>query len=403
MKKTILVAACVAVATAFPAVPSQAAQAAVLVVDDNGAQCSNATFTTIQAAINAASPGDQIRVCAGTYNETVTVNKANLQLVGPVIAPRGAACRQAGAPDPTRQAIIQSAGGSGSVRLLENRIRFSGFTVQNNTSSYGIVTSAAHSGHQVLQNVIQNNVIGLYFNASGTNLSEAEQNCIRQNNEPGSASGSGIYSDAGLKRADIETNTFSGNENSGVLLDAPAAGGVDNVRVVTNTSLADRAFAFIFKSNNANVGSNNIQDNTSAPGIFFGDSNTNLRITSNIIDRGFLGVRGNAFGLSPSTNVTMTSNIIRNSTSGAVGHGISVAPNSLTNSAIRGNIALDNAGDGIRIDAGGNGGNTITSNAARGNDMLDCRDSTTGTGTDGTANTWTGNAGPNAAPPGICH
>lgn len=394
MKKMVLVAAGVAVATTFSAVPGQAAQA-VLVVDDNGAQCPGAHFTTIQAAITAASPGDVIRVCAGMYNEVVTVNKANLQLIGPAAAPTGTACRQAGAPDPSRQAIIQSAGGSGSVRLLENGIRFSRFTVQNNTSSYGIVTSAAHSGHQVRQNMIQNNVIGVYFHSSGTSLSEVEQNCIRQNNKPGSASGSGIYSDAGLKKADIETNTFSGNENSGVLLDAPAPGGVDNVKVNSNTSLEDRAFVFILRSNI-------IRDNFGAPGIFLGDNNTNSKITSNIIERGFLGVRANAFGLSPSTNVTIASNIIRNSKSNTVGHGISVAANSLTNSVISGNIADDNAGDGIRIDAGGNGGNTIKSNVARRNGMLDCRDSTSGTGTDGTANTWTGNIGPNAAPPGIC-
>ncbi|WP_079049664.1 right-handed parallel beta-helix repeat-containing protein [Streptomyces torulosus] len=401
MKKTVLVMAGVAVATAFSAVPSQAAQS-VLVVDDNGVQCPGAPFTTIQAAITAASPGDVIRVCAGTYNEVVTVNKANLQLIGPAAAPTRTACRQAGAPDPSRQAIIQSAGGSGSVRLLENGIRFSRFTVQNNTSSYGIVTSATHSGHQVRQNMIQNNVIGVYFHSSGTSLSEVEQNCIRQNNQPGSASGSGIYSDAGLKKADIETNTFSGNENSGVLLDALTPGEVDNVKVNSNTSLEDRAFAFIFKSSNSSVGSNIIRDNFGAPGIFLGDNNTNLKITSNHIERGFLGVRANAFGLSPSTNVTIASNVIRNSESSTVGHGISVAANSLTNSVISGNIADHNAGDGIRIDASGNGGNNIRSNVARRNAMLDCRDNTSGTGTDGTANTWTGNIGPNAAPPGIC-
>ncbi|MEU7605299.1 right-handed parallel beta-helix repeat-containing protein [Streptomyces sp. NPDC041003] len=401
MKKTILVAVCVAAATAFPVVPSQAAQV-VLVVDDNGAQCPGAAFTTIQAAITAASPGDEIRVCAGTYNEVVTVNKANLRLVGPAAAPRGTACRQAGAPDPTRQAIIQSADGSGTVRLAENGISFSRFTVQNNTTSYGIVMSAAHSGHQVRQNLIQENVFGVYFNSSGTSLSEVEQNCIRQNNEPGSASGNGVYSDAGLKNADIEDNTFSGNENSGVLLDALTPGGVDNVRVNRNTSLEDRAFAFIFKSSNVAVGSNIIRDNFGAPGIFFGDSNTNLRITSNIIERGFLGVRANAFGLSPNTNVTITGNIIRNSESSTVGHGISVAANSLANSVISRNIASGNAGDGIRIDAGGNGGNTISFNVARGSGMLDCRDNTTGTGTGGTANTWIRNVGPNAAPPSIC-
>ncbi|QPP05214.1 hypothetical protein G4Z16_01095 [Streptomyces bathyalis] len=401
MKKAILVAACVVAATAFPAVPSQAVEA-VLVVDDNGAQCPSAPFTTIQAAITAASPGDEIRVCAGTYNEVVTVNKANLRLVGPAVAPTGTACRTAGAPDPTRQAIIQSTGGSGSVRLLEDGIRFSRFAVRNNTASYGIATSAAHSGYQVRQNRIENNVFGAYFSSSGTSLSEAEQNCIRNNNETGSASGNGIYTDVGLKNANIETNTFSGNENSGVLLDAPAPGAVDKVNVNRNTSLEDRAFAFIFKSTNVDVTSNVIQDNFDAPGIFFGDNNTNMKITSNRIDRGFLGVRGNAFGLSPSTNVTITGNVIRNSESSTVGHGISVAPNSLTNSRISGNVTDRNAGDGIHIDAGGNGSNTFRSNVARRNAMLDCRDSTTGTGTDGTANTWVGNVGPNAAPPGIC-
>lgn len=401
MKKAILVAVCVAAATAFPAAPSQAAQA-VIVVDDNGTQCPSAPFTTIQAAINAASPGDEIRVCAGTYNEVVTVNKANLRLVGPALAPTGTACRLAGTPDPTRQAIIQSTGGSGTVRLFENGISFSRFTVQNNTASYGIATSAAHSGYQVRQNRIENNVLGTYLSSNGTSLSEVEQNCIRNNNEPGSASGNGIYSDTGLENADIERNTFSGNENSGVLLESPVPGGVDEVKVNGNTSLEDRAFAFIFKSSNVDVRSNVIRDNSDAPGIFFGDNNTNMRIISNRIDRGFLGVRGNAFGLSPSTNVTIAGNIIRNSESSTVGHGISVAPNSLTNSVISGNVTDRNAGDGIRIDAGGNGGNTIRSNVALSNAMLDCRDSTTGTGTDGTANTWTGNVGRKASPPGIC-
>jgi nitrous oxidase accessory protein NosD len=401
MKRTVLVAACVAMATAaIPAVPGQAA--VVRVVDDNGAQCPGAAFTTIQSAINAASPGDTIRVCAGTYNEVVTVNKANLRLVGPGFAPLGTSCRNAGAPDPSRQAIIQSTGGSGTVLLQENGIRFSGFTVQNNTSSYGIVTSAAHSGHQIRQNLIQDNVFGIYFNASGARLSEVEQNCIRRNNAPGAASGNGIYSDAGLRSADIESNTFFGNENAGVLLDASAPGGVANIRVNTNTSLEDRSFAFIFKSTNVAVRANVIRDSVDAPGIFLGDSNSNVQIVSNTIQRGFLGVRANAFGLSPNVNVSISGNVITNSESTTVGHGISVAANSLTNSDISRNIVTGNAGDGIRIDAGGNGGNRLVSNVALRNGMRDCRDSTSGSGTDGTANTWIFNIGPKATPAGIC-
>ena len=49
---------------------------ATLLVDDNGVQCPTATFTSINAAITAASTDDIIQVCAGSYNEDVAVNKS---------------------------------------------------------------------------------------------------------------------------------------------------------------------------------------------------------------------------------------------------------------------------------------------------------------------------------------
>jgi hypothetical protein len=50
----------------------------VLLVDDDKVQCPTAEFSTIQAAIDAASPGQQIRVCAGTYAEQLTIQKTVL-------------------------------------------------------------------------------------------------------------------------------------------------------------------------------------------------------------------------------------------------------------------------------------------------------------------------------------
>jgi hypothetical protein len=47
-----------------------------LVVDDNKVECPNARFTRIQDAIDAASPGDHIRICKGTYVEQLTIRKA---------------------------------------------------------------------------------------------------------------------------------------------------------------------------------------------------------------------------------------------------------------------------------------------------------------------------------------
>jgi parallel beta-helix repeat protein len=52
----------------------------VLVVDNDKAQCKKADFTTIQAAVDAASPGTTILVCAGTYQESVTITKNDLRI-----------------------------------------------------------------------------------------------------------------------------------------------------------------------------------------------------------------------------------------------------------------------------------------------------------------------------------
>jgi nitrous oxidase accessory protein NosD len=65
----ILVSAIVWPATAFPAHRTR------LVVDDDKVECSNAGFTHIQYAIDAASPGDEIHICKGIYVERVRINK----------------------------------------------------------------------------------------------------------------------------------------------------------------------------------------------------------------------------------------------------------------------------------------------------------------------------------------
>ena len=62
------------VALAFAAALAAAPPAlATEVVDDDGAQCPEAQHTTIQSAVDAATPGEQVLVCNGTYREHVVI------------------------------------------------------------------------------------------------------------------------------------------------------------------------------------------------------------------------------------------------------------------------------------------------------------------------------------------
>jgi parallel beta-helix repeat protein len=99
----------------------------MLIVDNDGLDCPNWEYPTIQSAVNAAVPGDKIKVCRGVYIEQVTIpvgkdgvtlfSVPDLQAVikaPPVMADPKAIVRVNGAQDVTiRHFTITGPGGTG--------------------------------------------------------------------------------------------------------------------------------------------------------------------------------------------------------------------------------------------------------------------------------------------------
>jgi hypothetical protein len=151
-------------------------------------------FTSIQAAVNAAKAGDTVRVGSGTFAENVTVNK-QLILRGNQLGVDARARRGA-------ETVVTGFGNNGQTpfNVTANNVTIDGFTVEGATNpnqfGYGIVLGAATSGTHVLDNIVQDNIAGLSLaNNSARHQTVIEHNLFRSNNEPGSASGSAIYSD----------------------------------------------------------------------------------------------------------------------------------------------------------------------------------------------------------------
>src|SRR3954469_11597920 len=150
-----------------------------ILVDDDRNVYRHAQFTSIQAAVNAASPGDLILIGPGTYAESVTVDK-RLTIQGMFAA--GSAAnnpRVASIVDPPAS-DTETPGFS----FLANKITVQGFTIADlngdatANGTIGIYTSPTFSSYKILNNEIKENSIGIYLNSSGVGTSVVTANRI---------------------------------------------------------------------------------------------------------------------------------------------------------------------------------------------------------------------------------
>ncbi|MEX2174318.1 MAG: dockerin type I domain-containing protein, partial [Pirellulaceae bacterium] len=288
-------------------------------------------FTTIQAAVNAAGPGDTINVADGAYSELVNVNDSVI-LRGNQFGVDGRS--RAGA----NESIANGNAGSTSFFVTADDVVIDGFTVRDQTNvnlfGAGVYLQPGTAGTEFRNNVVTFNVVGLFLaNDNSANPTVIERNRFEQNNNPGAASGTGIYTDqyvagGSVDGVVIDDNHFIDNNSAGINFSS-----TDPINApVTNVTISDNLF----------------DGNGNALTLF---STTNTQITRNTIE-GSLDNQIEILG--GGNNIDITENFI----TGGQSRGILVADHPLVpvanqNITINNNSIAGNAGDGLEVAAGG--------------------------------------------------
>jgi nitrous oxidase accessory protein NosD len=415
-----LLAAIAACALAFAAADGSATGPATLVVDRDGMECANADFTSIQAAVDAAQPGDVIRVCPDLYTESVVVDKP-LTLKGDPDAVEAVDCFQPTLPElpPDQQAIVDPAGEGFSIafKLEADDVVLEGFVVQGAT--VGVDASDRFSGYRIHHNLIRSNTLfGVDFGSAGARESRVHHNCIRENRwglvseldddslwKPSDGPERDEWNARDLVSARIDHNSSFRNIEAG--LEAAGPGRRERVTFDHNMSRQDLGGILLQNSTDSAIVDNEIS-HSGGNGIVIGGGNEGLVIGDNRVqDAGSRGVlfvetfidrfpipsrnvvvaRNNVTrslaGIFLNTNNLAQSWILENTTSENRGNGINVLGGN-TENEFRGNRADNNRITGINVVAGATA-NRFVQNSMYGNAFFDARDANR------PANTWIAN------------
>ena len=138
--------------------------------------------------------------------------------------------------------------------IQSDDVTVDGFTVQGNTSAQrfgaGIVLGPDMAGTHIVNDIIQNNIAGMYLaNSSAANATLIQHDLFRNNNQPGEHSGRGIYTDGGytdgfLTNVTIDSNAFIHNFGGvpTTTLEAAIALEAGPASVQTNIAITNNAF-----------------------------------------------------------------------------------------------------------------------------------------------------------------
>jgi parallel beta-helix repeat protein len=339
-------------------------------------------FTSIQAAVNAASPGDRINVQPGTYNEAVSITTSNITLFA-TGTPGTAIVR---APSGADIAIHVDGGATG--------VAITGFQVvgANAGIQFGdhFDSPPSDSGSGSANANIVNGYAQVGIEVIGQGSSAAVfRNTITGPGVAGEANAPiGIQISDGAT-SDCEFNVVSANlgnsnnEGVGILVFETS-----NVEVSRNTvSTADEGILLFSFEGDPRVTNCDVSMNTSFNNTFNGigllNADNNTIVKNDVFTNGFDGINVGADPNDPNA-----------------------AQGTATGNLFDGNSAENNGRAGIFMEPTATG-NTLTKNKLRNNNTknlpngADAVDLSSGNGTDDTANFWSKNKFATSIPSGL--
>ena len=259
---------------------------------------SSTSYSTIQAAVNAAAAGSVITVDAGTYNEQVNVTKS-LTIRG---AQYGVDARtRSNASESIVDGVLTNSVRSTSFYITASDVTIDGFTVQGETNQSvsvgaGIVIAPGVSGTHIFDNIIQNNVSGIFLaNSSSTDAAIIQHNVFSANNNAGVNGGRGIYSDGGisggtLTNVDIDANGFYNNHGgsgtttaeAAIAFEAQTPGEQTNLNITNNSFSGNGKATLCMYCSNVLIEGNTINNQGDSAGtIRFEGGDNNITIVYN--------------------------------------------------------------------------------------------------------------------------
>jgi len=332
--------------------------AATIMVNQTGQQECFAGYAwynnTIQSALNAASNGDEIVICSGTYAESITVNKAVTLTANNTTS--------------AYNVIVNSAGGD-VITVTVNHVNISWLKVQGATGGTAGVSITAnyvnvsyvwattnYNGIKVAgaSNVtLQNNIARSNTNL-GILLSSSSNNTLTNNNASGNSGGIELSSSSSNN---LTNNNASGNNNYGITLQTSS-----NNTLTNNNASGNSYGIMLYVSSNNNL-TNNIARSNSVSGIVLYSSSSNI-LTGNTANS---NSNNGIYLLTFSSSNTLTNNNVSGNSNDGIRLSFSANNNTLTNNNVSGNyygITLDSSSSntltGNNIYNNTNNGTTIT-------------------------------------------